>query len=193
MKLTERYRERFERTLRDLPGRAVGYRVDRVRLPNGRTAERQFLTHPGAVGVLAFETPRKILLVKQFRYPVREFTYEIPAGKLAAGEDPSACVRRELEEEAGFQAGRLKKLIAYWPTPAFSDEVLHLYLAEDLIATHVHPDEDEFLELARVSPGRMERMIRSGQIKDSKTVIAYFLWKNRRFEYQRSKSTRSIP
>src|SRR5258708_27567310 len=119
VKLTNRYRERFRKILRRYQGSAVGFRCDRISIPGGGTAVRQYLTHPGAVGILAFETPQKILLVKQFRYPVGEFTYEIPAGKLSPRENPLACVRRELEEETGFRANRVKKLMSYWPTPAF--------------------------------------------------------------------------
>src|ERR1700683_5479821 len=122
MRLTNRYKERFQKTLVTHQGRAVGFRIDRIRLPDGRTAQREYLTHPGAVGVLAFEPGGKILLVKQYRYPVGEFTFEMPAGKLSAGEDPLECVKRELEEEAGYRAKRIKKMVAFWPTAAFSDE-----------------------------------------------------------------------
>lgn len=178
MKLTARYKERFRRTLHKHQGKAVGFRSDEVRIPGGKMAKREYLTHPGAVGVLAFATPDKILLVKQFRYPVGEFTYEIPAGKLAPGEDPLACVKRELEEEAGYRARRIRKMIAFWPTAAFSDEVIHVYVADKLTKTEVNPDEDEFLELVTVSPARLEKLIKTGKIRDSKTIIAYLSWKS---------------
>jgi len=178
MKLTARYKERFLKTLVTHKGRAVGFRVDQIRLPNGQKAQREYLTHPGAVGVLAFESPTKILLVKQYRYPVGEFTYEIPAGKLTKGEDPVECVKRELEEEAGFRAPKVRKIVAFWPTAAFSDEVIHVFVATHLIPTHIHPDEDEFLEIVRVSPAKMERLIKTGKIRDSKSIIAYYSWKN---------------
>ncbi len=178
MKLTSRYRERFIKRVRHHQGHAVGFRTDQIRLPNRKIAHREYMTHPGAVGILAFETPNKILLVKQYRYPVGQFTYEIPAGKLSPGEKPDACIRRELEEETGFIPKRFKKLVAYWPTAAFSDEVIHLYYATDLIPSRMNPDDDEFLELVRVSPQKLERMIRAGKIQDSKTLIAFLAWKN---------------
>lgn len=178
VKLAARYKERFHKTLVTHQGRAVGFRIDRIRLPDGRKAQREYLTHPGAVGVLAFEPGGKILLVKQYRYPVGEFTYEIPAGKLAKGEDPVECVKRELEEEAGYKAKKVKKMVSFWPTAAFSDEVIHVFVAADLIRTHVHPDDDEFLEIVHVAPARMERMIQTGKIRDSKSIIAYYSWKN---------------
>jgi ADP-ribose pyrophosphatase len=177
MKLTNRYKERFRRRINEVQGRAVGFRVDEIGLPDGKVAQREYLSHPGAVGVLAIDRQGKILLIKQYRYPVATFTYEIPAGKLAKGENPLSCVKRELEEEAGVRARKIKKLVAFWPTPAFSDEIIHLYIAHDLVVTEAHPDEDEFLELVRYSPEKVERLIRQGAIQDSKTLIAFFGWR----------------
>ena len=178
MKLTSRHKERFVRTVHKFQGKAVGFRVDTIRLPDGRPRNREYLTHPGAVGVLALAGP-KILLVKQFRYPTGRFTLEIPAGKLSQGEDPRKCVARELEEETGFVARRTRKLLSFWPTAAFSDEVIHLYVAEGLRATQMNPDDDEFIELLKVTPRQVENYIRNGVIQDSKTIIAYLAWKVR--------------
>jgi len=178
MKLTKMHRERYVRTLEKFDGKAVGFRMDEVRIPGGGLRTREYLTHPGAVGILAFPRKDRILLIKQHRYPVDEFTYEIPAGKLGKGEDPLACVKRELEEEAGYRARRVKKLLNFWPTAAFSDEVIHLYVGTDLVKTQIDPDDDEFLEVVQVSPSQMERMIRKGQIRDSKTLIAYLSWRS---------------
>src|SRR5688572_6151255 len=97
MKLTLRHRERFVNVAHKFKGRAVGFQVDEVRMPGGGKRTREFLTHPGAVGVLAFSKRDRILLIKQYRYPVNEFTYEIPAGKLSKGENPLSCMKRELE------------------------------------------------------------------------------------------------
>jgi ADP-ribose pyrophosphatase len=177
MKLTKKHHERYKKTLHHYKGSAVGFRADQITIPGDKLAQREYMTHHGAVGVLAFESPQKIILVKQFRYPVKQFTLEIPAGKLSVGENPDACVRRELEEETGFRANKLKHMLYYWPTAAFSTEVIHLYVATDLVKTHAHPDEDEFLELVRVSPKQLERWMRSGKIHDSKTLIAYNTWK----------------
>lgn len=179
MKLTARHRERFVKKIHHRQGNAVGFQVDRIRLPDGKLAQREFMTHPGAVGALALTKDGKILLVKQYRHPVRQFTYEIPAGKLGKGEDPLACVKRELEEETGYKAGRIRNLTYFWPTGAFSDEVIHLYVADRLIEAEAHPDEDEFLELVRVTPRQLDRMIRTGKIHDSKTLIAYLAWKSK--------------
>lgn len=178
MKLTHKHRERFKRVAKTFQGKAIGFRIDEIHLSDGRARTREYILHPGAVGVLAFESPRKIILVKQYRYPVAQFTLEIPAGKLDKGEDPLDCVKRELEEETGFVAKKIRKLVAYWPTAAFSQEVIHLYVAEGLRPTQMNPDDDELIELVRVSPSRLQAMIYAGKIQDSKTLISYLAWKN---------------
>jgi ADP-ribose pyrophosphatase len=177
MKLTARHKERFKRTMHKYEGNAVGFRSDEIVLPDGKLSPREYLTHPGAVGILAFEKPNRILLVKQYRYPVGQFTYEIPAGKLSKGEKPLDCVFRELEEETGFAAKSVRKLLSYWPTAAFSNEMIHLYVADDLRPTRPNPDDDEYLEVVGVSKSRMAQMIRQGKIQDSKTLIAYLAWR----------------
>jgi ADP-ribose pyrophosphatase len=147
-----------------------------VRLPNGKTAIREYLDHPGAVAVLASPAPGKILMVKQFRHPVREITYEIPAGKLAMGENPLACVKRELEEETGFRAKKIKRLISFWPTAAFANEIIHIYLATGLVKGKQNLDEDEFLGCEAWPLAKILRYIKTGKIKDSKTqvgILAY--------------------
>ncbi|MFA5976064.1 MAG: NUDIX hydrolase [Elusimicrobiota bacterium] len=177
MKLTNRYKEHLLKIAHHYQGNAVGFRTDTIRLPDGKTAQREYLTHPGAVGVLAFPKQDRVILIKQYRYPVGDFTYEIPAGKLSKGEDPLACVKRELEEEAGVRAGKIRKLLAFWPTAAFSDELIHVYVATELVQTQVNPDDDEYLEIVEMPTARLERMIQKGKIRDSKTVIAYLAWK----------------
>jgi len=178
MKLTNAYREKLSKVVFKKEGRVVGYQIDEVRLPDGKKATREFMMHPGAVGALAFASKNEILLVKQYRHPVRQFTYEIPAGKLGKGENPLACIKRELEEVTGYRAGKIRKTVHVWPTAAFSDEVIHLYVATDLKETRMNPDDDEFLELVRVTQKQMERLIQTGKIHDSKTLIAYLGWKS---------------
>jgi ADP-ribose pyrophosphatase len=152
-------------------GNAVDFCVDEILLPNGQTAVREYLDHPGAVGVIPFLDDETVVLVRQYRHPVGEVTLEIPAGKLDKGELPLACVKRELHEETGYTARGIQPLLAYWPTPAFANEVLHLFLARDLTAGRHHPDADEFLEVVRMPFAKALAQVRSGKIKDSKTVI----------------------
>jgi len=161
-------------------GRAVDFRVDTVRLPNGKLATREFLDHPGAVGVIPLLPDGRVVMVRQYRHPVREVTLELPAGKLDPRESPLSCVKRELREETGFTARKITPLIQYWPTPAFANEVLHLYVAEGLKAGKMNTDEDEFLECVTLPLRRALELARRGEIKDSKTVIgllACAVWK----------------
>ena len=152
-------------------GRAVDFRVDTVRLPSGKLATREFLDHPGAVGVVPFLDDEHVVMVRQYRHPVGEVTLELPAGKLDRGESVTACLRRELREETGYTARKLTPLIQYWPTPAFANEVLHLYVAEGLKPGKMSTDEDEFLQCVVLPFRKALGMVRRGEIKDSKTVV----------------------
>lgn len=165
------FKETLIRSRRVWRGRAVDFRVDTVRLPDGKPVTREYLDHWGAVAVVPF-IGGDIILVRQYRYPVGKTTYEIPAGKLDAGEKVLSCLRRELHEETGYAAGRVRLLLRFWPTPAFSNELLHIYVADRLKAGRMHPDHDEFLATARVPFKKALRWVFAGKIRDSKTVIA---------------------
>jgi ADP-ribose pyrophosphatase len=166
-------------------GRAVDFWVDTVRLPSGGTATREYLGHPGAVAVVAVKKGGRdpeLLFVRQYRYPVKKVTWELPAGKLDPKERVLSCVHRELEEETGFRAGKVRRMLSYWPTPAFADEVIHIFEATRLRPGSFRPDEDEFLEVESIPLSRALRMIRRGLIQDSKTIIgllSYSRWFSR--------------
>lgn len=153
-------------------GRAVAFRVDTVRLPDGRSATREYLDHYGAVAVVPFLDPKTVVLVRQYRYPVGKTTWELPAGKLGRGERVLSCLKRELREETGYTAGRIRPLIRYWPTPAFSNELIHIFTADRLVPGRMQPDDDEFIEAKKVPFDKALRWALDGTIKDSKTVIA---------------------
>jgi ADP-ribose pyrophosphatase len=167
--------ERGVRRKRVYRGMAVDFWVDTVRLPSGSTATREYLGHPGAVAVVAVAGGKakdpELLFVRQYRYPVKQVTLELPAGKLDPGESPRVCVNRELEEETGFRASRISKILSFWPTPAFANEVIHLYLASRLTPGKFAPDADEFIEPLRLSLSTAMDLVRRGRIKDSKTLI----------------------
>lgn len=164
--------KRLERT-EVFSGKAVNFRADSVLLPDGKTATREFLDHPGAVAVLPVAGNGDIILVRQFRYPVGETTLEVPAGKLHGETDePLERAKAELREETGYTASAFRFLLSFWPTPAFSNEVLHIFAASGLKAGKASPDEDEFIRAVRVPFGRTAALIRSGAIKDAKTIIA---------------------
>lgn len=173
MKLTERYTRR----LFDKPGKAVGFRIDEIKLPNGKKATREYLDHPGAVAVIPFIAPDKVLMVRQFRYPVNQITLEIPAGKLDKNEKPLDCVKRELEEETGMKAGRIRKLVSFWPTATFANEIIHIYVADKLTKGTLNPDDDEFLVTETWPLKKLYRDIDAGRVKDAKTLIALLMYR----------------
>jgi len=169
-------KEKYYKTKFDYKGKAVSFTSHEIILPNGKKAIREYLIHPGATAVLPFINKDTVALVKQYRYPVKEITLEVPAGKIDPGETPYNCVKRELKEETGYTAKKIIKLNTFWPTPAFSDEVLHIYAAFGLSKDKASPDEDEFISYHAVSFKKLLALVRSGKIKDSKTIIAVLYW-----------------
>ena len=170
--------EKAVRKNRIYKGKAVDFYNDEVRLPNGQSATREYLGHPGAAAVLPFLDKNRVILVKQYRYPIGEVTYEIPAGKLDKGETPLECATRELEEETGFKAKMIEKLISFYPSTAFSNELLHVFAAFGLKKGKNKPDEDEFVSAVSVNFKEALEMVRRGKIRDSKTVIALLYFEN---------------
>lgn len=167
--------EKYNKQLQEARGKFLVFLQDEVTLPNGKTAVREMVLHPGAVAVLAVTENEEIIFVKQYRYPVREVLFEIPAGKLEGKEDPFFSAQRELEEETGFQALQWEKLGTFYSTPGFSNEIMHLYLAQDLVQKTAHPDPDEIIEYQGIPFDQALRMVSQGEIKDAKTVIG-ILW-----------------
>ena len=153
-------------------GRIIKVHVDQVELPNGATAAREIVNHPGGVGILALDCDNNVLTVTQYRYAYGEALLEIPAGKLERGEDPYGAALRELREETGASADSLTPLGRVYPSPGFSDEIIYLYLARDLTWGEMHPDEDEFLLPERVPFPALAEKVLSGEITDAKTCIA---------------------
>ncbi len=153
-------------------GRILTVRQDVALLENGKTATRDVIEHPGGVAVLAVEEDNTIYMVRQFRYPLGKALLELPAGKLEYGEDPRICGIRELEEEAGCVADCFTLLGTLYPSPAYTNERLYLYLATGLRQTAQHLDEDEFLTVERLPLAKVKEMILAGEIEDAKTQIA---------------------
>ena len=159
-------------------GRVVRVEVDTVRFPDGSTGELEIIRHPGAAAIVPCTSDPQgdpdptILLIRQYRYATGGFLWEIPAGTLNPGEDPEACARRELLEEAGVTAGRLQRLTSIWTTPGFTDEVIHLYLASGLTAGKPSRERDEFIEVVPQPLSQVLARIRDGEVRDAKTVVA---------------------
>jgi ADP-ribose pyrophosphatase len=131
--------------------------------------------HPGAVAVLAI-VDDKMLVVEQYRKPLEKSQIEIPAGKLDPGEDPLEAAKRELEEETGYRAGSIRHVCSFFTSPGFADEILHLYVAEELVKGEARPDEDEFLECDAITLEQAQQYIRERRISDAKTIMAVYAW-----------------
>ncbi|MDO4179237.1 MAG: NUDIX hydrolase [Phascolarctobacterium sp.] len=157
-------------------GKLLHVQMDTVKLPSGSTATREYIRHPGAVAIVPVLDDGSIILVKQCRYPLDTVMWEIPAGKLDHGpdEDILECAKRELSEETGYSASKWQELIAIATTPGFSDEVIYLFKAEGLTSGEQHPDEDEFVAVASFTPEEIKRMLKSGELYDSKTICALY-------------------
>ena len=151
-------------------GRIVGLSVHSIRV-GGRRTTREIVEHPGAAAVLAFDGDGKVVLVKQDRYPHGE-AIEVPAGTLERGEEPRDCAARELQEETGYRAGRMARLLSFYPSIGYNTELIHCYVATGLAPAPKNPDDDEKITVMRMGLKRVIGMIHSGRIKDSKTICS---------------------
>ena len=141
----------------------------------GKLFKREMLTHPGAVVVIPFVDRERILLLKQFRYAAKTDLWEVPAGTLERGEATLACAKRELEEETGFRGKKWRFLTRFYSAPGICDEIMWLYRADGLSAGKKDLDPDEWIEHRTVTLAQAVRMVRSGRIRDGKSICA-ILW-----------------
>lgn len=168
MDLTEKKLERQD----IFQGRVIGVHVDKVELPDGGTSVREIVDHPGGVAILALDENNCVPVVRQYRYAFGRVMLEIPAGKREKGEEPFVTAQRELKEEVGAVAGEWVDLGKLIPSPGCYGETLYLYLAKALDFGDVQPDEDEFLEVERISFASLVEQCMKGEIQDAKTVAA---------------------
>lgn len=154
-------------------GKIIDLYKDEVICPNGHKSVRELIRHCKASCILAFTSENKIILERQYRYPYDEVIYEFPAGKCDLNEDPEVTALRELEEETGYKANSIEYLGVMYPSCAYTDEVIYLYLCKDLIKTHQHLDDNEALNVFEISLNEFENLINKGEIKDAKTLCAY--------------------
>lgn len=160
-------------------GRIFTLSVDRVTLPSGHHATMEVVRHPGSVVLLPVPAPGQLILIRQYRYALDRFIWELPAGSLKAGEDPRLGAARECEEEIGLVPGVLDELGELFPTPGFCDEWMKFYRCTDLQApaaeSTARPDDDEVIEPATFDVAEVRQMIRRGEVVDMKTVAGLAL------------------
>ena len=150
-------------------------RLDEIRLPNGKPAQREVVEHPGAVVILPLLPDGRVCCVRQFRYAFGEVLLELPAGKLEYGEEPAPAALRELKEEVGAVPARLDYLGKLYPSPGYTNEVHHLYLARDLTMGDACPDEDEFLQVDSIPLAELVDMVLSGGLPDASSAAAILM------------------
>ena len=155
-------------------GKLLKVRKDRVRLPNGGEATREYFRHPGAVVIIALLDDGTVVLERQYRYPNDRVFIELPAGKLEVGEDPLLCAQRELKEETGYTARDWQFVCTIHNAIAYCDEHLEIFLARGLTAGERQLDEEEFLDVFSVPVTELMDLVRKGQITDVKTMIGAF-------------------
>ena len=160
-------------------GRHFNFKTDEIQLPSGKTTTRDIVDHPGAVAIVPILDDGRLLLVKQYRYTTGKELLEIPAGTLEKGEAPDTCARRELKEETGYTAGSMKKILAMYMAPGYSNEVIHLYFATALKAGESHAEEDEDISLETYSLDELLDGIEKNTIEDAKTIAGVLIYLTR--------------
>jgi len=150
---------------------------DRALDPDGFEIQRAVVQHGGSAVVMPVDDRKRILLVRQYRLPTLQSLWEIPAGRVDPGETPAQTARRELAEETGYRARKMRKLVAFWPSPGFLAEKMTVYLATELTAGKATPMEDERIETRWFTSRELDEQISSGRITDAKTMIAFLYWK----------------
>lgn len=158
-------------------GRVINLDVDTVRFPDGSLGELEMIRHPGASAIVPIlgdpmAADPQLVLIRQYRYAAGGYLYEIPAGRLDAGESPSECAARELEEETGFRAAHVEHLYTMFTTPGFTDECIHVFRATELQEGPAAREPDEFMSLEPMPLSHAMELIRTGEISDAKTALA---------------------
>lgn len=167
----EKLREKEIKTKRIFKGKLLGLREDTVELPSGKKSTREVVEHPGAVAIVAITKDKELVMVRQFRKAVGEILLEVPAGVPEKGESGEECARRELEEETGFHAKKVRKIWEGYATPGYSNELIQYYLAEEMTRMTQKTDADEFIEVDLVDIDLCLDMLKNGKFKDNKTMI----------------------
>ena len=161
-------------TKKTFSGKLLHVYQDDITLPDGNESTREWIRHPGACAVVPVFEDGSVMLVRQYRYPVRQIFYEVPAGKIDPGEPPEITASRETEEETGLRAHSIRYIGHFYPVIGYSDEIIHIYAAWNLEQLPDDSDDDEFLICDRMPFSEALRMISTGEITDAKTICSLF-------------------
>ncbi len=170
------FEEKTLGTERLFEGKIINVRRDRVTVMEGESF-REIVEHNGGAVIAAVKADGKMIMVRQFRKPAERVMLEVPAGKIDPGEDPAVTAVRELKEETGYTAGKIRKLTQMYPSVGYSEEILHIYLCTDLEAGDTNPDENEAIDIEEYPVDTLVQMVMNGEIQDGKSQIAILMVK----------------
>jgi ADP-ribose pyrophosphatase len=153
-----------------------------MKAPDGHRFRHEIIEHPGAAVIIPITKDNEFVLVKQYRTAVKKAIWEFPAGTLEPGENPLCCAKREIIEETGFEAKRWQKLGSFYPAPGISTELMHIFLASELVPAEMSHDRDEFIERHMISSRDLQKMILNGMIVDAKTIIGFFYYTQKKMK-----------
>ena len=159
-------------------GKILNLRRDKVTVRGGRTSYREIVEHSGGVVMLGITKDGRIPMIRQYRKPAEQTMLELPAGKLEKGEDPAEAALRELKEETGYTAASIRKVSEFYTTVGYSEEILHVFFADDLQEGDTDFDESESIETILYLPEQLYKLIDAGEINDGKTLVALLLYKS---------------
>jgi ADP-ribose pyrophosphatase len=182
--------ERTQSSKKVFDGKLLQVYYDDAKLPDGSTSSREWIKHPGACAVVPIFDNNDIMLIKQFRYPMAQIFYEVPAGKIDPGETPDSTAERELLEEAGLTCERLYYIGHFYPAIGYADEVIHIYAGIGLAQVDSNTDSDEFVVNERLPFTEAMEMISNGEINDGKTIICLqrvWVWLKETFGLRQTK------
>lgn len=171
------FEEKTIKSERIYEGAIINLRRDEVTVQNG-TSMREIIEHNGGAVLAAVTGEGRLVMVRQYRKPAGRVMLEVPAGKIDPGESAEAAAKRELKEETGYTAGKIKFLMRFYPSVGYSEEILYLYLCTDLTSGETNFDENEAIDIEEYEINRLHKMVMDGDVQDAKTIIAIMTVKN---------------
>ncbi|TJX61439.1 NUDIX hydrolase [Soehngenia saccharolytica] len=172
------YIEKTMKSERIYDGKILNLRVDTVELPDKKYSKREIVEHPGAVAIIAINENKEMIMIRQYRKAIDKILLEIPAGKLELNEEPIESAKRELKEETGYTADKIEYVMEFYTSPGFSNEKIYLFLAQGLTEGEQELEVGEYIDVEKYSLDELMKMIKLGEIVDSKTIIGISYYYN---------------
>lgn len=172
------YIEKTMKSERIYDGKILNLRVDTVELPDKKYSKREIVEHPGAVAIIAINENKEMIMIRQYRKAIDKILLEIPAGKLELNEEPIESAKRELKEETGYTADKIEYVMEFYTSPGFNNEKIYLFLAQGLTEGEQELEVGEYIDVEKYSLDELMKMIKLGEIVDSKTIIGISYYYN---------------